>query len=210
MIRLHCTALLTLASLTLVALLLAAPASAQQVNGALRLHLETRVLGFESLTVNPEGPPASETTTTTTFGPGASGLGFGLGFGVSDNLVVGGNVTLQFRSENPDDGRTRSGQNLTLMPYIEALFGDSGARPFLGGALLLSFDSFDDVSTTLFGLAGIGGVHIFITDSYSLDVSGRLYVNTGSTSFDAGGNTFDASITQFGLIALLGVSGWSI
>lgn len=221
MIRTSCTALFTL-----VALLLAARASAQQINGALRLHLETSVLGFESLTANEEGPPPSETTTTTTFGPGGNGLGFGggfrngglgfgglgfgLGFGVSDNLVIGGNVTLQFRSENPDNGRTRSGQTLTLMPYIEALFGDGSTRPFLGGALLLSFDNFDDVSTTMFGLAGLGGVHIFMTDSYSLDISGRLYVATGSASDDRDRMTVDTSLTQFGLIALLGVSGWSI
>jgi len=195
---------------TLLALLLAAPASAQQTDGALRLHLETGVLGFESETVDPDGAPDSETTKTTTFGPGSSGLGFGLGFGASDSLVVGANVALQFITIDPEGRGSVSGSRLTLMPYLELLLGDGTARPFVGGALLLSFDSFEDVSTTLFGIAGIGGVHIFMTDSYSFDIGGRLYLATGETSVDAGGMNFDSSITRLGLIALIGVSGWSI
>jgi len=205
MTRTTCAALLTLAAIAF-----AAPASAQQINGALRLHLETGVLGFESETDNPDGPAGSQTTKSTTFGPSAAGLGFGIGFGVGDNLVVGGNVTLQYRSVNPEGPGSVSGSNVTLMPYIEVLLGDGGTRPFVGGALLVSFDDFGDRSTTLFGLAGMGGVHIFMTDSYSFDLAGRLFVDTGSTSFDAGGMTIDTSITRFGLIGLVGVSGWSI
>lgn len=203
------TAIIRAALISLVVLSVGRTAAAQSIDGALRLHLETGFLGFQSETTNEDGPPPSETTKTVTFGPGTTGLGFGLGYGISDNLVIGGNVTLQYISIDPEGPGSGTGSNITLIPYIEVLFGSGSVRPFVGGALLLSSDSFEDRSTALFGLAGIGGAHIFITDSYSLDLGGRLFFVAGSSSHDTGGGSVDTSISRVGLIALIGVSGWS-
>lgn len=196
----------------LTALVIAAPASAQTgtINGALRLHTETLVIGYQSHTETPDGVDEGQTTGITSIGPGVYGLGFGLGYGVADNIVVGANLVLQNVTRSPEEGDSNSTLGVSLLPYIEVLFGDGNVRPFVGGNLQLMIISGEDYSQTMFGLGGLGGAHIFLADSFSFDVSGRLYFSTGSETREAGGGDVDTDITELGFLILAGVSGWSI
>lgn len=192
------TALLALAALTF-----AAPASAQTtIAGGLRLHLETDVLGIAT-----ENPDEGESSTNTTIGPGSNGLGFGIGYGITEQLILGGNFVLQHRDgEGDNDGEFR----LSLLPYLEFMLGEGSVRPFVGGVLIFALTSRENFSATSFGLGGLGGVHIFLTDSFSLDVSGRLYFTANNTSRETGMGDVDSSSTTVGLLVLVGVSGWGI
>lgn len=197
------------ASVVLGALMFAAPASAQTIRG-LRLHVETSLFGIDSSTATAEDADEGNTTTTISFGPGAQGLGFGLGFGINENLVLGANLVLNYTSVKGERGDAYGLVNLTLMPYLEFLFGAGNVRPFIGGALLLELESGEDYGAQYFGLAGLGGVHVFMADSFSLDFSGRLYLEAGSSSQDTGPVDRDTSHLNVGLLVLVGVSGWGI
>ena len=193
-------------------MMFAAPASAQESQSirGLRLHLETSLFGVDSSTATPDGADEGSTTTTISFGPSAQGLGFGVGFGITDNLVIGGNLVLNYTSTKREGSDAHGFADVKLMPYLEFLFGSGSVRPFIGGALMMELQSGEDYGAQLFGLAGLGGVHVFMTDSVSLDFSGRLYFEAGSSSVDVGPATADASLTSVGLLVLAGVSGWGI
>lgn len=184
-------------------LALAAPASAQAtIGGGLRLHLETTALQIDSTS-----PEEGDSETSTSIGPAAGGLGLGIGYAIDENLVVGGNLVLNHRDGGGDnDGVLMIG----LMPYLEYLLGDGDVRPFIGGSLILQMTSAENTSLTSLGLAGIGGVHIFLNDGFSFDVGGRLYFTSNSFSVETPAGDVDSSSTSIGLMVLLGVSGWGV
>lgn len=189
---------------TLTALVLAAPASAsaQTIGGGLRLHLETEVLGIVSLS-----PEEGDSSTSTSIGPGANGLGFGIGYGITEELIVGGNFVLQHRDgEGDNDGVF----TLNLLPYLELMLGEGDLRPFVGGNLILAISSGENRSSTEFGLGGLGGVHIFLSDTFSFDLSGRLFFTAGSVTRDTAMGDEDSSFTTLGFLVLVGVSGWGV
>jgi len=202
---------MTLATIVVISGLMAASsASAQGLEGALRFHLEVPFLGFDSTTRTPDGLDEGDTTNTTTFGPSADGLGFGVGYGVTADILVGANVVLNLTSRSPEEGDSESTTNLALAPYVEFLFGEGDIRPFVGGNLFLSVESEENITRSRYGLGGLGGVHIFLADAFSIDVSGRLYFNVGSDTVESGVGDATTDITQVGLMALVGVSGWSL
>lgn len=192
-----CAALITLGTLTF-----ATAASAQSVDGALRLHLETDFLGVVTFT-----PEDGDSSTSTSIGPGSNGLGFGVGYGITDSLVVGGNATVQYTE---GDGSNNGELTLSLLPYLELVLGADTVRPFVGGNLIFALSSRDNSSQTELGLGGLGGVHIFLTDTFSLDLSGRLFFTAGTATVETAAGDADFSFKRFGLLLFAGVSGWSI
>jgi hypothetical protein len=191
--------------------LTASSASAQMIDGSLRLHLELPVFGYQSTEITGEGADDGVTTSRITIGPGSSTLGLGLGYGVSEMIVLGTNLVLQHQSIKPDEGDSVGVTTVQILPYLEVVFGEGTTRPFVGGQLMLQINSTENTDTTLFGLGGLGGVHIFLTDSFSFDVSGRLYFLTGSTTFESGGaaDDIEADASELGVLLLIGLSGWS-
>ncbi len=188
----------------LTALVIANPASAQTptIGGGLRLHLETSVLEIASTS-----PEEGDSETTTSIGPATNGLGFGVGYGINEQLVVGANLVLN----HTDGGGDNDGVlTLGLRPYLEYILGDGGVRPFIGGQLIFDIISAENTSLTSFGLAGMGGVHVFLNDGFSFDVGGRLYFVSQSLTVDTGAGEVDSSATRVGLLVLLGVSGWGV
>jgi opacity protein-like surface antigen len=185
------------------------PAHAQAIEGAVRLHLEVPFLAYQSTTSTLEGVDDGTTASTVAVGPGDAGLGFGIGYGLSDMLVLGTNVALQFRSINTENSDSVTGVGFQLMPYLEAVFGSDSARPFVGANLILQINDVDDFSSTLFGAGALGGVHLFLTDSLSFDLSARLYFLTGSRHVTTTIVDLENDVTQIGLLALIGISGWS-
>ena len=188
---------------------LASTASAQAIDGSLRLHLEVPVLGYQSQELTADGADDGASISIVTVGPSTSTLGFGLGYGLSDMLVLGTNVALQHTSVSPEEGDSASTTSVQLLPYIEAVFGQGSARPFVGGNLMLQIRSGENTDATMFGLGALGGVHAFLNEWVSLDVSARIYYMTGTVTVDNGVAESDADMSELGVLLLLGVSGWS-
>jgi opacity protein-like surface antigen len=190
----------------------ASSASAQLIDGSLRLHLELPVLGYQSSEIKADGADEGTTTGIFSIGPGETTLGLGLGYGVSEMIVLGTNLALQHSSIKPDEGPAVSATGVQILPYLEVVFGEGTTRPFVGGQLMLQLTSTENTDTTLFGLGALGGVHIFLTDSFSFDVSGRLYYMTGTSTFDSDDDLADeleTDVSELGVLLLIGLSGWT-
>jgi hypothetical protein len=187
----------------------ASTGSAQEIDGSLRLHLEVPVLGYRSTEVTADGADDGASVSRVSVGPGTDTLGFGLGYGLSDMLVLGANMALQHTSVSPEEGASASTTVVQLLPYLEVLFGEGSTRPFIGGNLILQISSGENTDSTLFGLGALGGVHVFLNEWVSFDVSARLYYMTGTVTVDTGIVESDTDLSELGVLLLLGVSGWS-
>ncbi len=187
--------------LSLIAL--AAPASAQTVEGALRLHLETGAFGVTRIT-RERADGSSASGTLLSIGPTNAGFGFGAGYGVSENVLVGANLSLYTLTASDDDSDSdaTTATRLTVGPYLELLFGEGGTRPFVGVQPALGYTKVEDSHTTTLGLMGMVGAHVFLSDGGSFDVSARPFVETLS-------DEDDDTTTSYGLLVTLGVSAWS-
>lgn len=185
-------------SLSLLAL--AAPASAQAVEGALRLHLETGLFGVSRLT-RTRSDGSSSSGTILSVGPNTTGLGVGAGFGVSERVIVGGNLSFQLLSLSDDDSETQTATRVTLAPYAEVLLGEGSARPFLGVQGSFGYTKSDNSWATTFGVMGQVGAHFFVSDGGSFDVSARPFIETAN-------DDDDDTTTSYGVLVMLGVSAW--
>lgn len=196
--------------LVLGALMLSASSASAQIDGSLRLHLEVPVLAYVSETNTPDGADDGTTISYLSIGPGSAGFGMGLGYGLSEMLVLGTNLAVQLTSISPDEGDSTSVTSVQISPYLEAVFGQSTARPFIGAHLLLQINGSENTDTTMFGLGALGGVHVFLTDSFSFDISGRLYYATGTRTVEvAPAGDVDTDISEIGVMVMIGVSGWT-
>jgi hypothetical protein len=195
--------------IALGAIALSASSASAQIDGSLRLHLEVPVLAYVSESNTPEGADES-TVSYLSVGPGSAGFGMGLGYGLSEMIVLGTNLAFQLTSISPDEGDSVSVTTAQIQPYFEAVFGEGTARPFVGAHLSLEINSTENTDTTLFGLGALGGVHIFLADSFSFDISGRLSFATGSRTVELEPTgEAETDISQIGFLVLIGVSGWT-
>lgn len=191
-------------------IVLSASSASAQIDGSLRLHLEVPVLAYVSETNTPDGADDGASVSYLSVGPGSSGFGIGLGYGLSEMIVLGTNVAFQLTSISPEEGDSVSVTNAQIQPYLEAVFGEGTARPFVGAHLSLEINSTENTDTTLFGLGALGGVHIFLADSFSFDISGRLSFATGSRTVELEPTgEAETDISQIGVVVLIGLSGWT-
>jgi len=195
--------------LVLGALMLSASSASAQIDGSLRLHLEVPVLSYVSETTTPDGADDGTTLSYLSIGPGSAGFGMGLGYGLSEMLVLGTNLAVQLTSISPDEGDSTTVTNMQIMPYLEAVFGEGTARPFIGAHLMLQINGTENSDTTMFGLGALAGAHIFLTDSFSFDISGRLYYATGTRTVEVEPIDVDTDISEIGVAVMIGVSGWT-
>ena len=152
-----------------------------------------------------------------TGGLGLSSGGIGAGYMVLDGLLVGGKLTLG--AEGYDkyhvDG---TGFVWSVMPYVEYIFLDGMARPFVMGTLGFegrnNMPNDDDYWWWAFAFALGGGVHLFVFDNLSFDagLSFGFDFGTGENKSWATGrpNVHDDGFSHwlFKIEILLGISAW--
>ena len=210
-------------------------ALAQKTEGALQLGLGTDFLTYTSASTTVEVPGGAESTLKTkSFNWGfASRNGVNLegGYGLTDSLVLGGFLALGGRSDTTKldvDGaeeETESAFDLTLAPKIDYMFSpDSNLRPFLGGALGITYQSAKteshdpqsnttttglDASATGLLLMGRVGLRWFLAQGFSLDPALMFgWIPFSSGSYKVGATSFDADMSQFSLGLSVAASGW--
>lgn len=184
----------TLTGCALVALvaLTPRPASAQAGDGAFRLGADFEVIDLE---VFPD--------LVTLFGFGVNGVAFGpsLGYQIGDSIVVGSRLAVRVNvSEVSGGAGTTVDGTIAVVPYFEYVFPDPSVAPFLGaqaGVVGFFADGADPLANAVAG--GFGGVHLFITDSFSVSPWGQL------NFLYLGGDTDRAG---FEVVALLSFEGW--
>lgn len=179
------------------------------VEGRTRLSLSGEVVGLESRTAS-GGPTAGGTSTTVGLGLPGSSQGVGVGYGVAEDFLLGARLQLSSRSmavEGLDAPVSSTTVGLHARP--ELLFGEGSARPFLG--LDLGYTS--TVASSGAGArqrssgAALGatlGVHLFATDSFSIDPSATVAYVTGSERFAGVGVDTSGPAVSVGLA----LSGW--
>jgi hypothetical protein len=152
-----------------------------------------------------------------TGGFGMSSAGIGAGFAVIDGLVVGGKLTLGAEGYDPYhvDG---TGFAWSIMPYVEYIFLDGLARPFVMGTLGFEgrndMPDDDDYWWWAFAFGMGGGVHLFVFDNLSFDIGLLVGFDFGTgenENFPVGKPTVtddDFDHWMFKLEILLGISGW--
>lgn len=191
-------------------LLMPSRAYAQDTDGAVRLSLDGVLFAGEFSAF--EGPAGAEfDTTNTNAGLYAGSFGLGLGYALGKNAVIGTRLihgTNKFNSEGdtlPEASITR----FSLLPYAEYVAtASSTIQPFVAGTIGFQIGSNDTsgvestTSAFLFGLSA--GLHLFATDTFSVDPHFSYYRASGTAS--AGTQDVDYGANVF----LLGfsLSGW--
>jgi hypothetical protein len=156
----------------------------------------------------------------------------GVGFVIADHFTIGASLGFgaskmkwEFKSEydsysdgNEDD---LSLFGFEVMPYVSYKFGDGKVQPFViasfgyrGG--LFKYDMSGDASLRYmihtFALSGGGGIHFFITDSFSFDGSAQLggafgkYIEKEIYEDEEEKEKFP--YRNIKVLVLLGFSGW--
>lgn len=188
---------------------LASTGLAQGIGGAARIGLETSALSYESVTLD------GTTATTVNSGIGLSGFGLHLG-GATEHVELGVNLRLTNQTSEVEGSDVEfSTTHLTLLPTLRAVLGSRGSavRPFIGGSLGLTHTAYDasgdedgwdadagDAESTSTLLAGpVVGIHGFVGDHVSLDLTANAFRVVGLGSVDATG--YSLSITA-------GISAW--
>ncbi|HMR08496.1 MAG TPA: hypothetical protein PKA88_22100, partial [Polyangiaceae bacterium] len=113
-----------------------ATASAQSIDGAVRLSLAATLLSYESLTLeSKDAAVESVDATESSAGLLASSLGVGVGYAASQSLVLGAKVQqgTTTRTLDSDTLGTYKTSGLGLSPYVELVFSpESTLQPYLG------------------------------------------------------------------------------
>jgi hypothetical protein len=152
-----------------VALAASSPASAAG-DEAIRVSADVPIAGFYHRFADGLG-----SATDGFFGLAAAPFQLGVGYLFKKNIYVGGRFG--FRAEFPDSADTYFHGRLT--GRFEYVFDGSKVRPFVGADLGFYGDSFGGVfggAATYGGFlaSGSGGVHLFVTDSFSISPYGEL------------------------------------
>jgi hypothetical protein len=160
---------IALASLITALALVSGPAraSAQEGAGAFRLGADVNIIAVRDF-------PDFANNFTFGFGPAGAALGPSIGFQLVDWLVLGGRVELRFDwTDRGAVGTTDLNYDGTfaVVPYAEFLLTRGDARFYVGPEVGFeylwngydgTFDYFE------FRIGPIAGVHIFVTDSFSI------------------------------------------
>lgn len=168
------------------------PGSAQVGDGAVRIGADFEIIDLE---VFPDR--------VTLFGFGVNGVAFGPSFGyqIGESIIVGSRFAFRLNVSDvagaPDltvDG------TVAVVPYFEWMFPDPQVAPFVGaqaGVVAFFADSVDASANFVGG--GFGGVHLFVTDSFSISPWGQVnFLYLGGLDDRAG----------FEVVALLSFEGW--
>jgi hypothetical protein len=199
----------------LVWLLSAGQALAQNTDGAFRLSLDGILYAGEFGTlVAPADPEFGELeleTTTTNAGLYAGSFGVGLAYAFSPNGVIGARLLHSSSTSNiaGDTVPATSNTHFTLLPYGEYVFmGGSTVQPFVSGSIGLQTGSSEageiENSSSAFVLGFSAGLHLFPTDTFSIDPYFAFYRATGSATLGSIEVDYGSSTWLLGF----SISGW--
>jgi hypothetical protein len=199
----------------LVWLLSAKPALAQNTDGAFRLSLDGILYAGEFGTlVAPADPEFGELeleTTNTNAGLYAGSFGVGLAYAFSPSGVFGARLLHSSSSSNiaGDTVPATSNTHFTLLPYGEYVFmGGSTVQPFVSGSIGLQTGSSEsgeiENSSSAFVLGFSAGLHLFPTDTFSIDPYFAFYRATGSATLGSIEVDYASSTWLLGF----SISGW--
>lgn len=196
-------------------LLTTSPVLAQQTDGAFRLSLDGILYAGEFGTmVAPSDPELGDVeleTTTTNAGLYAGSFGVGLAYAFSPNGVIGARLLHSSGTTNlsGDGVPAATSTRLTLLPYGEYVVTVSPTvQPFFSGSIGLQSGSSEsgDVETSnsafVFGLSA--GLHLFPTDTFSIDPYFAFYRATGSGKLGAIEVDYGSNTVLLGF----SLSGW--
>jgi hypothetical protein len=107
------------------------------------------------------------------------GFGPSIGFALSEAIIIGGRLNLGGTWTETDTGigsvDTFNG-SLSVLPYFEFnIVGDNVIQPFFGAEVGYNWqfgDGIDDDGRFVVG--GLGGIHIFATQDFSISPTGRV------------------------------------
>lgn len=188
------TSPLLLPLLALLLVLGASTTAGAQQQGTLRYHLEATLFEFASIDQGNDNGRSDFK-----FGAMPSNLGVGLGYLVTNELLLGGNLTIRHRREYRDGkGHDHSFNGLALRPYLEYFLGHGDILPFIGAAVSFERESHHGDSATAVGIGFLGGAHFMLNAGASLDLSGRLMFTD-----------LEGDADMISLMVLGGVSGWN-
>jgi opacity protein-like surface antigen len=223
---------MTLVVLVLGAFALTPSRSQAQVNkGDFRLSLDTRLLGFiASTNETNDDNDVDVKERRLDVGLGSPELGIGVGYTVIDGLVVGARLATAFATTKTDPEHDNNNQKLhefgfQLMPYVEYAFNLGRFTPFVMATLGYrnefsktiyyenQGDPSDKLVTNAFVFAGGGGLHFFLVDALSIDLTATIGGEVGGHTWENDPGAGDTATHDYGYRAfaakvLLGLSGW--
>ena len=238
------TTLVTLTAIGFISIV-SSHAKAQTVANALQIGLGTDFVSYSNFTrrVTVPGPGGVGTVDNKTdvhdtrWGVSDhSNLNLEIGYGLNDNFVIGGLLTLGGWTEslhpqqdaNSNSGETDSSFSLFIGPKLDYMFlPESRVRPFVGAVVGLSrvtserqnTSNLGNITTTAYdfshtgvGLFARGGIRCFLTPGFSLDpalVLGFASM-TGSSqgAVGAAAVSYDSGLTGFSVGIGVTASGW--
>jgi hypothetical protein len=181
-------------ALVAASLSLTAPkAHADAGQGAIRLGADIGVLSLSHFP-NDLGPDF----VVFQFGVWSRG-GLSFGYQVIEPLIIG--VRAAFSVVHVDVGIAGSDTagSIALSPYLEYMFGEGNVRPFIGAQAGFQIIFPDDGDAQGWFIGGpMGGVHLFVTPSFSISPTAMLdFIYRG-----------DVERAGYSLTGLVSFSGW--
>lgn len=174
----------------------------EEKSGSILLGMDNDLLAY-NLTITGEGDSKDKEHS---FGLAIGNplFGLNLGYKLNDNMVLGANFGFGFSYLSESDINVI---NFRISPMFEYMFShESKIRPFLK----ISFDVFlsragdddgDSLLVWMLGCTGSGGMHIFVAESFSIDLSIAV-------AFRGGKYDDISDIKNFKAGGVLGISGW--
>ncbi|MCK9521641.1 MAG: hypothetical protein M0R76_01190 [Proteobacteria bacterium] len=204
---------LCLMGIGIAALFLLAPqARAEMQSGLFRIHLDTPILGVGVGGINPDGPGGKSTFSGFQVGLGTPSMGLGLGGTLGKGFVLGGKATVAMAASDWYLADESEHFVWSLVPYIEYVFLQGLARPFVMGQLGFEglHDTMGDVKygwwSFLFGIGG--GVHFMLSPKVSIDALLDLQQRFGTGRTKVGPIKDGFNHWRFSMNILLGLSIW--
>lgn len=165
---------------------------AAEKNKKLQLGFESEILAYNNIVLGEGGDADKYHTVSFLFG--SPRMGLNIGFFLDNTSILGANIGFgYFHAEKYEDGWGNNGKSrevsFKLMPYYEYLFDNTSiVKPFFKIGFIINLISTGDyevrkeVAWMLGGMAA-GGAHIFIADSFSIDLGGMFQAIGGQDKY---------------------------
>jgi len=197
--------------------LMAQPASAQKIDGAFHLSMNTSLLRYTSTDMKLEELDQEKDAEAINLGPAIPGIIFG--YGLSDNFLLGLGLSPSRSSYEVEDGGEMKSFTLIVGPFIRYIFSiQGGFKPFLqlelGIAMqkmlisgFIGASDFENSQTDIAIVATVGGQG-FATDTFSIDPFVSFVYLQGSGEIEAGPFGDDFLDSGYSLTLGVALSGW--
>lgn len=189
---------------------------ASSVAGALQLGLVTTVVRYTSASLDYDDDGIEVDYSELVWGFADNPTGIEIAYGLSDQVLLGGRLTLGGASDERDQAALveleTSSFELLIAPKLEYMFDPTATiNPFVGALLGVNLRSTDDgleASQTVFVAMARAGLRCFLADGFSLDPALEFSFGVGGGSSGPEDAEADYSLVGLRLGLTLGVSGW--